>query len=146
VEIKGLMTFELPRAGHTPLPVAYAQVPPVGGDHDPVWLNCGYYPAPVRDANAVHSMEHGAVWITYRPDLPAAQVARLREIAHRLDYVVVSPYPNLPAPVVASAWATQLQMPAADDARLTPFLDQFRSGAQAPERGSPCEGGTGTPE
>ena len=62
---------------HTTDPVAYAQAPPVGGDHAPTWLNCGAYPKAVPDGLAVHSLEHGAVWVTYRPDLPADQVEKL---------------------------------------------------------------------
>ncbi len=55
---------------HTTEPVFYGQIAPVGGDHGPVLQNCGFYEEPVRNENAVHSLEHGAVWITYRPDLP----------------------------------------------------------------------------
>jgi hypothetical protein len=58
----------------------------------------------VRNETAVHSMEHGAVWITCRPGLPTEQVDKLRELATSKTYVLASPYPDLPAPVVASAW------------------------------------------
>src|SRR5215208_5439695 len=47
--------------------INYPQNPPVGGPHNPVWQKCGFYSKPVRNEHAVHSMEHGAVWITYRP-------------------------------------------------------------------------------
>lgn len=82
---------------------SYRQIPPVGGDHAFIWQNCGFYPEAVRDETAVHSMEHGAMWITYRPGLPAEQVDKLRELVNDKTYVLVSPYPDLPAPVVASA-------------------------------------------
>ena len=91
-------------------------------------------------------MEHGAVWITYRPDLPTDQVDRLRQLAHREQYVIVSPYLGLPAPVVASAWARQLRLDSAIDPRLTQFVRAFALGDQAPERGGPCTGGTGSPQ
>ncbi len=55
-------------AGHVPGDVDYDQAPPAGGDHDPAWLECGVYDAPVRDENAVHSLEHGTVWVTHDPD------------------------------------------------------------------------------
>jgi uncharacterized protein DUF3105 len=61
--------------------VDYRQGPPVGGDHASIWQNCGFYSGPVRNETAVHSMEHGAVWITYRPGLPTEQVDKLRELA-----------------------------------------------------------------
>lgn len=61
------------------------------------------YPTSVPNENAVHSMEHGAVWVTDRPDLPADQVATLKA-AIPSTYAVSSPFPALKAPVVASAW------------------------------------------
>src|SRR5215217_4832137 len=75
-------TYDLGPAGKpTEGEVDYAQTPPVGGAHKPVWPNCGFYDEPIRDENAVHSLEHGAVWITYSPDLPQDQVDELRGIA-----------------------------------------------------------------
>ncbi len=125
--------------------VRYPQTPPVGGPHNQVWLNCGTYSTPAPNVNAVHSMEHGAAWITYRPDLPAAQTQQLRDAVHGLSYVVLSPYPGLPAPVVASAWGKQLQLPNAGDPRLKQFLRTYRQGPQTPEKGASCTGGVGNP-
>jgi hypothetical protein len=131
---------------HTSSAVHYPQTPPVGGDHNPVWQNCGYYAQPVRNENAVHSLEHGAVWITYQPNLPQAQVGVLANMAHSQQYVLVSPYPGLPAPVVASGWGVQEWFHSADDAGLTQFVSKYRQGPQTPEPGAPCSGGTGTPQ
>jgi hypothetical protein len=117
----------------------------VGGNHAPLWQNCGFYDAPIASENAVHSLEHGAVWITYQPDLAPEQVDLLRRLARRQTYVLVSPYPNLPAPVVASAWGHQLGLNSADDPRLNQFVRAFRLGPQAPEREGPCTGGAGAP-
>ncbi len=144
---EGTQTFQYAGGDHTQQPgetVAYAENPPVGGTHDSVWQNCGYYAAPVRSENAVHSLEHGAVWITYRPDLPRDQVDRLRKRAEDQTYVLVSPYPNLPdgVNVVASAWNQQLQLPAVDDEKLDQFIRKFRQSPEAPEPGAACTGGT----
>jgi hypothetical protein len=130
---------------HQPVttPVVYAQTPPVGGDHSPVWQDCGFYTAPVANEHAVDSMEHGAVWITYRPDLSPAQIDLLRQLAQRQTYVLVSPYPGLPEPAVASAWGVQLRLSTTSDPRLAQFVRAYRLGLQAPERGVPCTGGLG---
>jgi predicted small secreted protein len=131
---------------HTKEPVDYSQSPPVGGAHNPVWQNCGYYDQPVRDENAVHSLEHGAVWITYSPDLPKDQVETLRDIAQSNSYVLVTPYSDLPSQVVASAWGKQLHLNSADDPRLEQFVSAYQQGPQNPEPGAPCSGGVGSPE
>ena len=144
-KIDGLQTYPNLSRNHVTTPVKYPQVPPVGGDHAPVWLNCGVYRAPVANENAVHSMEHGAVWVTYQPTLPASQVKMLEALAKGQQYMIVSPYPGLPAPVVASAWGKQVQLTGADDPRLQKFINAYRQGPQTPEPGAACTGGVGTP-
>jgi hypothetical protein len=55
--------------------------------------------------------------------------------------MVLSPYPGLPAPVVASAWGKQLKLTGADDPRLAAFIREYRQGPQTPEPGAACTGG-----
>jgi len=125
--------------------VQYAESPPVGGEHYNAWQNCGYYSQPIRNENAVHSLEHGAVWIAYRPDLPQDQIDQLRQLAEQ-DYILVSPYPELQSPVVATAWNNQLALDSAGDPRLQQFIRYFKEGPQTPEPGARCTGGVGQPE
>lgn len=124
--------------------LAYTETPPVGGTHNSAWQNCGYYDAPIASENAVHSLEHGAVWITYRPDLPADQIDTLRQLTEGQTYLLVSPFPDLPAPVVASSWNRQLQLQSATDPGLDAFIQEFRQGPETPERGASCSGGVST--
>ena len=142
---EGVRTFPATTNRNVEGPVAYEQDPPTNGDHAPSWQKCGFYSSPVQNERAVHSMDHGAVWITYRPDLPAEQVNILRGLA-REEYVLVSPYPGLFAPVVATAWRNQLALERADDPRLRQFVDQFRISETAPRSGNGCENGVGEPE
>jgi hypothetical protein len=147
----GTKTFAENNHSHVVGLVHYNRTPPAGGAHNAVWLNCGVYTQPVANENAVHSLEHGAVWITYRPNLSPTEVASLQLfVSSHYDgkqrYLVLSPYPNLPAPVVASAWGAQLRLKGASDPRLKAFVKHFIGGAQGGEPGAPCTGGTGTPE
>jgi hypothetical protein len=144
-KIEGLKTYTGLSRNHVTTPVKYPQTPPVGGDHNPVWQNCGVYTAPIANENGVHSLEHGAVWITYQPTLPAAQIAKLDADAKGQLYILVSPYVGLPAPVVASAWGKQVYLTGADDPRIEKFIKAYEQGPQTPEPGAACVGGTGTP-
>ena len=126
--------------------VVYPQTPPVGGKHSATWQNCGVYSAPVPNENAVHSLEHGAMWITYRPDLPASEIATVVGDTSGEPYALVSPYPGLPSPIVASAWGVQLKLNSASDPRLKSFIETYKSGSRAPEPGGECTGGAGTPQ
>lgn len=133
--------YDYPAADHTSEPVEYAEEPPVGGPHHSAWWDCGVYDEPVPAEHAVHSLEHGAVWLTYTPDLPADQVAVLTDLGTQ-DYLLVSPNPDQDSPVVATAWGHQMRMEEADRADLTRFIGEFKQGPQTPEPGAACTGGT----
>lgn len=147
---KGTQTFAENDHQHVTGTVHYNRTPPAGGPHNPVWLNCGVYAQPVANENAVHSLEHGAVWITYRPDLTSTEVTQLQQFVegHYVGdqrYIVLSPYPGLPAPVVASAWGAQIRLSGPNDPRLSAFVAHFAGGGQGGELGGLCTGGTGSP-
>lgn len=131
----------------TPEPSApgEAVLPPVGGDHDPVWQNCGVYDEPVGTSNAVHSLEHGAVWVTYRPGSEESQVAALRDLVAGEPYALLSPLEGLASPVVLTAWGLQLELDDANDPRAAAFLAKYAQGEQTPEPGASCIGGIGNP-
>jgi hypothetical protein len=90
-------------------------------------------------------MEHGAVWITYREDLPADAVERLRVLTRGHTHMLLSPYPGQSAPVVASAWSTQMRLDRVDEPKLLSFINTYERGRQTPEPGAACHGGVGTP-
>jgi hypothetical protein len=144
--LSGIETYRGLSHSHVEGEVDYPVEPPVGGRHDQAWVNCGFFPEPVDPEQAVHSMEHGAVWITYRPDLPAPQVDTLRDLVADHPYLLVSPWPGeLPSPVVLSAWGVQLEVASATAPGVTAFVDEFEEASQAPEPGAPCIGGVGEP-
>lgn len=134
-----------PAGQHTEGPVDYAQTPPAGGEHDPEWQNQGFYTEPLRDENAVHTLEHGGVWITYQPDLPQGQVQQIRQKVEGRTCMLASPYEGLPSPVVASAWGKQLRLDSANDPALDQFISTYLQGAQTPEPGAACTGGKSSP-
>ena len=115
--LDGVLTYPNQPRDHSELPQTYAQTPPVGGVHSSAWQNCGVYAAPVRNENAVHSRSH----------------------------VLGAPYPDLPKPVIASAWGVQLLLDDVNDQRLSLFVSRYEQGPQTPERGAICTGGVGTP-
>ncbi len=123
----------------------YDMNPPAGGDHYAAWLNCGIYDEPQENENAVHSLEHGAVWVTYDPDaLSDDEISTLRNEVPS-TYSVLSPYPDLPAPVVISAWGAQVQLDGVDDPRLQSFIQKYWKSAAAPEPGALCTGAVDGP-
>ncbi|MET3948314.1 hypothetical protein ABIB49_003035 [Arthrobacter sp. UYCu512] len=140
--IDGIQTFADLSRNHVQEAVDYPQQPGVGGDHSSVWTNCGIYTNPVNEQRAVHSLEHGAVWITYKPGLPAADVAILTDLAKAKPYVLLSPDKAQSAPVTATAWGTQVAVQDAGDPRIPAFIGAYAQSPKAPEPGAACTGGT----
>lgn len=127
--------------------VEYAQTgkPPAGGVHFDRWQNCGVYEEPIETGHAVHSLEHGAVWITYQPDLSPSEVSQLQERVNQQTYLLLSPYPGQASPIVLTAWGVQLELESASDGRVESFITRYRLGPTTPEPGAACTGGVGDP-
>ncbi|MEV4297516.1 DUF3105 domain-containing protein [Microbispora rosea] len=142
--LSAVKTFNYKGSDHSWTKVAYKETPPVGGQHNFYWQNCGIYDKPIHNEHGVHSLEHGAVWITYQPNLPKAEVDKLKTIASA-DYMLLSPYPNLPSKIVASSWNHQIALDSADDPRLPEFVKKYKQNPTlTPEYGASCSGGIGT--
>jgi hypothetical protein len=119
---------------------------PAGGAHAEIWQNCGFYGEEIQSENAVHSLEHGAVWIAFDPGLSGDDIQSLRGFVSRSEKVLVSPVPGQAAPIIATAWGTQLELDDPSDSRLGQFVNEFSGASSAPEPGGACSGGVGHPE
>jgi hypothetical protein len=143
--IKGVQIFKGLPANHVTGTVAYKPIPPVGGNHSDTVLNCGVYADPVPNENAVHSLEHSAVWVTYDPKIiSGSQLKALRKTMPN-TYSILSPFAGLPSPIVASAWGAQLKVNRVSDPRISQFLAKYRESRSAPEPSAPCTGGIDGP-
>jgi hypothetical protein len=145
--IEGVETRSFPAGQHRDGTIDYEEHPPMGGLHNPSWMNCGIYDTQVEVEKAVHSMEHGAVWIAYQPDLSTEQVEVLRDAVRGRRYTLLAPYMYVPldAPIIAVAWGARLEIQEASDPRLAQFLQKYVNGPQTPEPGAACSGGSGRP-
>lgn len=138
IDVTGVETFEQLAGQHVEGAVEYDQTPPAGGPHAAAWLNCGIYEQQVPNENAVHSLEHGAVWVTYDPEqVTGGDLDALRD-AMPSTYIILSPFEGLDAPVVASAWGAQVKLDGVDDERLADFITKYRQSPDAPEPGALC--------
>ena len=151
IEIPGLQTFDGLTASHVDsdsdasndvvdYDAQYGMNPPAGGNHWGAWLNCGIYTEPQQSENAVHALEHGALWITYNADeLSEDEISTLQDRMPS-SYVILSPYAGLESPVVASAWGNQVALDSVDDPILDDFIDKFWRSADVPEPNASCTG------
>jgi hypothetical protein len=140
--IDGVRFHLEPDHNHVPGSISYDTTPPTGGNHSQLWADCTgtVYAQPIANENAVHMLEHGAVWITYNATtLPADQLATLQQLVTGADRLALSPYPGLKANVSLQAWGYQLFVDDAHDPRITRFIDALRYNPQTtPEYGATC--------
>jgi hypothetical protein len=150
-DIKGIVNYRLQKnpaidaRDHKDGTLTYVTNPPVGGAHNGVWQNCmgDVYDAPIANEHAVHSLEHGAIWVTYKQGLDAADVATLQKKVEGKDYMLMSPIAGLDHNVSLQAWGYQLKVDDASDSRIDAFIKALRLNA-AMEPGAACSSGNTT--
>ncbi|GHH34198.1 DUF3105 domain-containing protein [Streptomyces candidus] len=128
---------------HVAKDVGYPMTPPVGGDHHQAWMNCqgDVYDKPVPNKHAVHSLEHGAVWVTYNDRAAKADVAGLAAKVRKTQYSLMSPVREQSGAIMLSAWGKQVTVDGADDPRVNQFFTRYVMGPQTPEPGAACSNG-----
>jgi hypothetical protein len=129
---------------HVAGPVEYEQLPPPGGDHNGVPQTCDVYTEPIAPEHAVHSLEHGAVWVTYDDSVGEDDISTLEDQVRNDPYRLMSPLPEQDSPIVLTAWGRTLEVESAGDERVSQFLRAYTNGEQTPERGAACVGVTTT--
>ncbi|MES4907014.1 MULTISPECIES: DUF3105 domain-containing protein [unclassified Streptomyces] len=140
---KGMKTWKNLGRTHVEGKVDYPMSPPVGGNHNQVWQNCNgdVYDKPITNENAVHALEHGAVWVTYTDKAPAKDITALEKRVKATPYSLMSPYQDQDGPILLNAWGVQLKVDSADDPRVAKFFEEYVQGKQTPEKGAACTGG-----
>lgn len=128
---------------HVKTTVEYATEPPVGGDHDRAWMNCNgdVYTKALDNMNAVHSLEHGAVWVTYTSEAAKADVEALAAKVSQTPYTLMSPDDKQKDPIMLTAWGVQRTVTGAKDPNVGKFFEKYVQGEQTPEKGAVCTGG-----
>ena len=130
---------------HTDENVDYPTIPPAGGDHLGIWHTCGIYKVELLDEAAVHALEHGAVWVTYKPEIEKEEIIKLTTMLSGKSKILLSPHSEQMSSIVATSWGRRLEIETANDPRLNKFVDFFMDGEAAPEAGITCGRGLGRP-
>lgn len=154
-QIEGIIDYRTSRPeiltrNHTSGVVQYEVLPPVGGDHNDIWQNCqgDVYTEQIPNEHAVHSLEHGAIWITYNPDLLTEdQVDALARLVRGNEKMLMSPFPGLDSPISLQAWGYQLKVDNPNDDRIREFIRVLRVNTSMEGPTAACGGGvtvTGT--
>lgn len=118
-----------PGSQHQP----YNSNPPTSGPHYPQPAAWGIYENQLADETLVHNLEHGGIWISYKPDLLAEEKAKLNEIAGRYkSKVVLEPRVQNETAVALAAWQRLKKLDSVDEAAITEFIATYKN--RGPER------------
>lgn len=112
--------------------------PPTSGDHSsPVPWQA--YEQEIPDMNVIHNLEHGGVYIAYRPDLPADQIAKIKGLFSKPfsnekfspSKAVVAPRAANGSPIIMSSWNRNMKLDSFDEAKMMEYY--LRNVGKAPE-------------
>lgn len=113
---------------------AYNSNPPTSGPHwgDGV-AGPGIKDGSVPDELLIHSMEHGAVIVWYKNDLPADQVEKIKTaFTDASGKKIMTPRKNLTIPVALTSWGRLLELKTVDTAKIREFIEVNND--RAPEK------------
>ena len=115
--------------------------PPTSGDHaEP--LAWQIYDQEIPDANVIHNMEHGGVYISYRTDLPKDQIEKIKALFSK-PYsnakfspikAVVAPRSKNKAPIVMSSWTRSESFQSFDESKMIDYY--LKNIGKSPEPGA----------
>ena len=121
--------------------IKYDSFPPVGGNHNQYWASCNgaIYDHQIANENAVHMLEHGAVWITYNPKtIGAGDLDKLKAYVQNQDRLALSPYAGLKTPISLQSWGYQLFVNKADDPRIAQFIATLKYNPKTTPESASC--------
>lgn len=125
---RSLMGVNVPVTGRNHLPVGtkidYNSNPPAAGPHYDEPAHAGLYDKAPADGHLVHSLEHGAVILWYKPELPKADIATLKSIFDQTrGKTIMAPRQNMDTPVALTSWGRVLKLKTIDEKAIKDFFD-----------------------
>ena len=83
---------------------AYNSNPPTSGWHYEDWKQKGVYKEQQPDENLIHNLEHGYIWISYRPDTATEIVKQLENFYGFGKKIIVEPRKENDKLIALAAW------------------------------------------
>ena len=113
--------------------IVYNSNPPTSGDHWPAAAAWGVYDTPQPDERLVHNLEHGGIWISYKPDkVDQATIDQLKDFAKRYQLIIVEPRPADEAAISLAAWTHLENLDHYDEHAILEFINAYYN--QGPEK------------
>lgn len=106
----------------------YNSNPPSSGPHWPSPAKNGVYDETLPDEQLIHNLEHGHVWIAYKPDVGDEVKNKLKEIVKDDDWkVVLEPRDKNETMIALVAWGRVLKLDQLDENKVKDFIRTYRN-------------------
>jgi len=111
---------------------AYNSNPPTSGWHWVQPANWGIYEKPLVDEQAVHNLEHGGIWISYK-DIDDQTKADLANIAKaNSGSVIISPRGGNDAKIILASWTRLEKLDSYDETKVLEFIRNNKNKSPEP--------------
>lgn len=134
--VEGVAEYEIIGKNHISqgaLGSGYNSNPPSSGPHWPNPAKNGVYDNTLPDEQLIHNLEHGYVWMSYRPDVSDDIKNKLKEIVQKDDWkVVLAPRDKNDFAIALVAWGRVLEMDEPDYGKIEDFIKVYRN--RGPEK------------
>lgn len=122
---------------------AYNSNPPTSGGHYEEWETKGVYKQQQPDEGLIHNLEHGYVWISYRPDAGPEIIEQLENFYGFGKKIIVEPRKENDKLIALAAWnwldkfdpESKEKLNEAELKRIGDFIDAFIN--KGPEPNAP---------
>lgn len=113
--------------------VEYVTNPPTSGNHWAAAAKNGVYDEQLPDEQIIHNLEHGHVWISYKPDVSEDVKTKLKEIVNEDSWkVIMNPRDKNDSKIALVSWGRVLKMDEPDYDKIRDFVKTYRN--RGPEK------------
>jgi hypothetical protein len=129
LENQGAVHIEDGSTDHPP----YNSNPPTSGWHWPAPADWGIYKVAFPDEKFVHNLEHGGIWISYKPSKVSVEtITLLEDFAKRYRKIIVAPRETNDSNIALAAWTRLQKLENYDEQTIIKFIEAHYD--QGPEK------------
>ncbi len=104
----------------------YNSNPPTSGWHYFTPADWGIYHQTIPDEVAIHNLEHGGIWLSYRDAGDTQTIQQLEDIVHRFpDHIILTYRPTNDRAIAVAAWSHLLKLDAVDSNTILDFINRY---------------------
>lgn len=115
----------------------YNSNPPTSGPHWSSPAECKIYTKEIPDESVLHSLEHGAVWVSYKDKDNKKLAQKLTDLINsESGKLVLSPRSKNDSVIAVASWGRLMKLEEFDGGKISEFIDANKN--QSPEPFASC--------